>query len=140
MATLKNERNESTVQFLDTAREIKQFTREQCLKLPKRFTFFGGQETYVSASKVLEKIKKGNSVFPTNKIEYQIRRNYFLEAYAELNNLLECVAEIRGMYPVKDTVMLKWIEMIKTELKLVKALLIKDKERFSRLLSQNDEK
>ena len=40
---LKSQRGESSVQFIETARELVIFTRKCCLKMPKRYTFFGEQ-------------------------------------------------------------------------------------------------
>ena len=40
MAVLKSNRNESQLQFLDTARELGIFTLRNCVKFPKRYTFF----------------------------------------------------------------------------------------------------
>lgn len=44
MSVYKALRGESTLQFLDTARQLAVHTRRYCLKMPKRYTFFGAQE------------------------------------------------------------------------------------------------
>ena len=43
MSVVKTRRGESSAQFLDTARELEIFTLQQCLKFPKRMTFFLAQ-------------------------------------------------------------------------------------------------
>lgn len=135
MAVLKNKREGSPTQFIEIARALKSYTRTQCLRLPKRLTFFGVQETFQSASRVFEHIKKANGIFPpATKEEVQMRRQHFLEAQVELQYLEECIADIRDISPIKDAVMIKWLGMVDEEKRLIKGMLTKDKERFSKIM------
>lgn len=132
MSVIKSKRGESSVQFLDTARSLHIFTKQQCVKLPKRYTFFGIQQTYASSAKIMENVKRGNSTYPSNEHEAQIRRDYFMAALAELYVLLEYVNEIKFEFPVKDTIMLEWLGMITDEIRLLKGVLTRDKDRYKR--------
>lgn len=85
MSVLKSKRGESDVAFLDVARRLEAYTLEQCLKLPKRLTFFLSTEIMKWASAVYNNVKAANSIYVTNQHEAQIRRDYFNEA----NNALQ---------------------------------------------------
>ena len=132
MSVIKSKRQESTVQFLDTARKIYYFTKQQCVKLPKRYTFFGLQQTYASASKMLENVKRGNSTYPTNEHEIQIRRDYFMAALAELFVLSEYINDIRDTFPISDNTMIEWSNMLVEETRLIKGVLERDKQRYKK--------
>ena len=40
MSVIKSKREESTVLFLDNAIDLHVYTLKQCMKFPKRYTFF----------------------------------------------------------------------------------------------------
>lgn len=85
MSVLKSKRSESDVDFLDTARRLEEYTLEQCLKLPKRLTFFLSTEVMKWGSAVYNEVKAANSIYATNQHEAQLRRDHFTEA----NNALQ---------------------------------------------------
>ena len=130
MSVIKSKRGESQVQFLQTARDLFKFTQEQCVKLPKRYTFFGKMQTFDCASRMMANVKRGNSIYPRNNHEVQMRRDYFLTALSELQVLAEHIDNLRGLFNIKDTIMVKWMELLTDEIKLLKALVKKDNERF----------
>lgn len=132
MSVIRSKRGESSVQFLDTARNLFKFTKQQCVRLPKRYTFFGTQQTYACASQIMENVKMGNSIYPTNEHEVQMRRDYFLKALAEINVLLEYIYDIKESFPISDTVMLEWLKMATEEIRLIKGVLSKDKDRYTK--------
>lgn len=138
MSVLKSNRGQSKMQFLETARELTEFTKTQCVKLPKRYTFFGVQRTWECADNIFANIKRGNSIYPTNPHEAQMRRDYFLIALADLHVLAAYIDDIKRRFPIKDTVIGLWVEMVTTEQKLLKSILEKDKERYSKLWSEQN--
>ncbi len=85
MSVLKSQRGESDVAFLDVARRLEVHTLEQCLKLPKRLTFFLSTEIMRWGSDVYNNVKAANSIYATNQHEAQMRRDHFTEA----NNALQ---------------------------------------------------
>ena len=130
MSVIKSKRGESQVQFLQTARDLLRYTKIQCMKFPKRYTFFGNQQMCNCAYRMLENIKKGNSTYPRNNPEVQIRRDYFMEALSELQVLAEYIDDARNTFPIKDTVMVEWLRLLTDEIKLIRALIKKDTERY----------
>ena len=133
MSVLKSKRTESSVQFLETINELVRFTRKQCLKMPKRYTFFGVQQMCDCVLKIRENIKKGNSTFPQNEHEVQTRRDYFLDALVGLQALADYIGDIRYIFPIKDHIMIKWLKLLTEEQKLIKAVVAKDKEKYSKV-------
>ena len=85
------------------------------------------------ATKIHDYVKCANSVYPLNQHEAQIRRDYLLRANAQLNSLvsqLEVAAELFGIEP--DT-MQYWMQIVEKEIRLVKAVMKKDRERYKDL-------
>lgn len=62
MAVLKSNRNESQLQFLDTARDLEIFTLRNCVKFPKRYTFFITTEIVRLSQSVYNNANNSNGV------------------------------------------------------------------------------
>lgn len=84
MSVIRSARSVSNVQFLYTARAIQLYTIQKCVGFPKRYTFYVSQPLAAIATRIYENVKCGNSIYPTNQHEVQLRRDYFLRAGAEL--------------------------------------------------------
>lgn len=82
MAVYKALRGESKVQFVETARLLAVHTRKYCLKMPKRYTFFGVQDLCALADRVYNEVKMANSIYPTNQHEAQLRRDHLIDTNA----------------------------------------------------------
>ena len=67
--------------FLTIARELEVFSIRQCGKLPKHYTFYLSVPIAESARRVMESVKRGNSIYPLNGHEAQMRRDQFLMAF-----------------------------------------------------------
>ena len=65
MSVLKSQRGESTVQFLDTARELEIYTIKTCAKFPKRYMFLITKDIVALASAVYNNAKAANSIYVT---------------------------------------------------------------------------
>lgn len=140
MAVLKSQRGESVVQFLDTARQLVMHTRRCCLKMPKRYTFFGAQMISALADEVYNEARKGNSIFPSNAHEAQMRRDHFTAANNALQALagqLEIMAEILRQNPDCEKwlykALEKWGELISSEAKMLSAIKKADKKKYQGL-------
>lgn len=81
-------RNESAVQFLETARELEIYTLRYCSKFPKRFMFLITKHIVELAQSVYDNAKASNSVYPVNKEEEALRIGYVTRAICDL----ECLA------------------------------------------------
>ena len=130
MPVIKNKRGISGVQFLDTARELQIFTTRKCVKFPKRYTFFITSSIVQCAINIHSYVKKGNSIFPSNADDAKLRREQFIQAGIELQNLISQINVAYEMFPVPDKTMKQWMELIQKEIALVKSVIKKDKEKY----------
>ena len=140
MSVYKALRGDSSVQFVETARKLAVHTRKCCLKMPKRYTFYGAQELSVLADTVYNEVKMANSVFPGNQHEAQLRRDHLIEANATLQALigqLGIIADLLKQNPEKlrwlDNSVEEWASLISEEAKLISGVKKLDKERFKNL-------
>ena len=127
-------------QFVETARKLAVHTRKCCLKMPKRYTFYGAQELSALADTVYNEVKMANSVFPGNQHEAQLRRDHLIEANATLQALigqLGIMADLLKQNPEKlrwlDNSLEEWASLISEEAKLISGVKKSDKERFKNL-------
>lgn len=72
---------------VDTAIKLYKKVFAVCIKMPKRYTFFGLQQTVELAGSVMDNAKRANSVFAKNDHEKQIRIDYWIMARADLQAL-----------------------------------------------------
>ena len=133
MSVPKPQRNQSEMEFLQTARALQIFTIRRCKAFPKRFTFYISVPLANSATRVYENVKRGNSVNPGNQHEAQIRRDYFVRAIAELNSLVSQVEIAAEMFGVAPETMREWMGMVKREIDLVKGVMDSDRRRYKKL-------
>ena len=133
MSVIRSARSVSEVQFLHTARELQIYTVQKCVGFPKRYTFYVSQPLAAVATRIYEDVKRGNSIYPANQHEVQLRRDYFLQALAELQNLISQVEVAYELFRFDTNIMEHWMELVDTEMKLVKALLKSDKSRYKDL-------
>lgn len=133
-------RGESTVQFVETARKLAVHTRKCCLKMPKRYTFYGVQELSALADTVYNEVKMANSIFPSNQHEAQLRRDHFIAANCTLQAFigqLGIMADLLKQNPEKlrwlDNALEEWAMLITEEAKLISGVKKSDKERFKKL-------
>lgn len=140
MSVYKALRGDSPVQFVETARKLAVFTRKNCLKMPKRYTFYGAQELSALADAVYNEVKMANSIFPGNQADAQLRRNHLTEANATLQAFvgqLGIMADLLKQNPEKltwlDNALEEWAIMITEEAKLISGVKKSDKERYKKL-------
>ena len=137
MTVIKSKRSQSEMEFLKVARDLQTYTIQKCVSvIPKRYTFFVSNHLVDSATAVYVNVKKGNSIYPLNQHEVQIRRDFFLKAYAELQSLISQIELAYGIVHFQEKVMQEWARLISEELRLVSALLKKDRERYKSLPKQ----
>lgn len=127
MSVRRPERDISEAQFLTTARELELFTLRRCTKFPKRYTFYIGQEIANSAKYIYRNVKRGNSVFPIKTQQDVImRRNCFLNAHMELQNLVSQIEIANELFGIDKEVMRQWMELVDLEIRLINGLLKKE--------------
>lgn len=135
MSVVKSKRKESALQFLDTASQLHIYSIKQCVKFPKRYTFYVSQNISDTASEILKCVKSANSIFPTNVHEMQVRRDYFLRAYAETQSLISLINDAKELFDISGTAMTGWMELIQTELKLLRGIMKTDKQRYGKIFN-----
>ena len=140
MSVYKSKRGDSAAQFVETARQLEIHTLNQCLKVPKRYTFFLTTEIMRLASEVYNNVKSANSIFPGNQHEAQMRRDKLTEA----NNALQCLTGKLGLlgdvlkknpeqFKGLDNALEKWGNLITEEAKLISGVKKSDRQRFKDL-------
>ena len=139
MSVIKSKRSESEMQFIMTARELQKYTIQKCVGFPKRYTFYVSQPIAACATRIHEDVKMANSIFPTNEHEFQMRRDYFLRANAELNSLVSQIELANELFGLEANVMKHWMELVETEIRLVKAVMKKEKEKFKKSMEAKNQ-
>ena len=134
MSVLKSERSASSMEFLYNARQLQIYTVKKCVSFPKRYTFYVGQQISNLAFEIHDFAKCGNSIYPKNAHEYQIRRDYFIKAIAKANSLVSQIEMANELFGIDADAMKYWMDLVEKELRLLKALLKKDRERYKDLL------
>lgn len=138
MSVIKSKRSESQMEFLATARKLQAFTIHKCVNaVPKRYTFYIGTHLADSATAIYEWLKRGNSIYPLNPHEVQMRRDCFLRAYAELQSLVSQIELANEILQFDPNILAEWSRLISTEIKLVKAVLKADRERYKNMDFRN---
>lgn len=133
MSVIRSQRSGSEIEFLHTARELQIYSIKKCANFPKRYTFYVSQPIANSATRIHEYVKMANSVYPLNSHEAQIRRDYFIRANAELNSLVSQIEVAQELFGLEPNVIKFWMDIVGKEIRLVKAIMKKDRERYKNL-------
>ena len=133
MSVIKSKRSTSEMEFLTNARKLQIYTIQKCVNFPKRYTFYVSQPIANAAVRVYEDVKKGNSIYPLNQHEVQMRRDCFLKAYAELQSMVSQIEAAQELFDIEPETMKYWMEIVDTEIKLVRAVLKNDRARYKEL-------
>ena len=133
MSVIKSKRSTSEMEFLATARKLQIYTVRKCAGFPKRYTFYVSQPIAGAATRIYEDVKRGNSIYPLNQHEVQMRRDCFLRAHAELQSLISQLEVAQELFGVEMDTMQGWMELVDTEIRLVKAVLKNDRARYKEL-------
>ena len=121
------------MEFLTNARKLQIYTIQKCVNFPKRYTFYVSQPIANAAVRVYEDVKKGNSIYPLNQHEVQMRRDHFLRAYTELQSLVSQIEVAQELFGIEPDTMKYWMEIIDAEMRLVRAVLKNDRARYKEL-------
>lgn len=133
MSVIKSKRAESEMEFIYNARELEIFTLRKCGSFPKSFLFLKTESIAKLAVSIHSHVKQANSIYPLNQEEVQKRRNHLIDANAELNDLVGALEVAHELFGINMSVMKSWNELIEKEIRLVKAVMKKDRERYKDL-------
>ena len=130
MSVIKSERKVSEMEFLANARKLQIYTIKKCANFPKRYNFYISTPLAAISTRIHEHVKIGNSIYPTNESEYQLRREQFIMANAELQNLISQIEVASEIFGIEAKTMEYWMSIVKKEIALIKSVIRKDKERL----------
>lgn len=133
MSVPKPQRSVSDMEFIRTARELQIFTIRKCKRFPKRYSFYVSIPLANASTRVYENVKRGNSIYPTNAHEVQMRRDCFLQANAELYSIVSQIEVAEEMFGLDREIIHQWIQLVEREINLVKGVMDADKKRYSKL-------
>ena len=133
MSVIKSKRSESEMEFIHTARQLQIHSIQKCVNFPKRYTFYVSQPIANAATRIHEFVKMANSIYPLNRHEAQLRRDYLLRANAELHSLVSQIEVANELFGMEADAMKFWMEIIEKEIRLVKGTMKKDRERYKDL-------
>lgn len=121
-------------------RNVLLITLEQCLKVPKRYTFYLTQKIMDHASAVYDEVTMANSIFPINQHEAQLRRDHLIAANAKLQALDRQLGLLAGVlwknpenFKGFDNAFTVWGELIIEEAKLISGIRRSDRARYKNL-------
>lgn len=133
MSVVKSKRGESNMEFLYTARLLQIYSIRKCVGFPKRYTFYVSQPIANAAVRIYENVKRGNSIYPANHHEAQMRRDYFIQAFAELQSMVSQIEAAAELFDIEPKTMEYWMGMVEKELRLIRSVMNRDRERYKEL-------
>lgn len=141
MSVYVSKRNESQVQFLETARKLSAHTLTYCLKSPKRLTFFITKDICYLARKVYYEANIANNIVPRNSKDVQNRREHFQLALAACENMELPLTELKARLEMnpeeskewKKFAFQEWGRLLLEEQTLLKGIMKKDLERYKEI-------
>ena len=133
MSVHKNDREESSVQFLYNARNLQIYTIRKCSHFPKRYTFYISQPIVKIATDIYDHVKRANSIYPTNQHEAQLRRDHFLQANAATYSLVSQIELAAEIFSLEYSVMENWMKYVDDEIRLLKGIMESDRDRYKNL-------
>lgn len=133
MSVIKSQRSTSEMEFIANARKLQIYTIKKCVSFPKRYTFYVSQPIANASTRIYEDVRRANSIYPVNQHEAQMRRDCFLRANAELYSLISQIEVAQELFGIDMDSMQYWLDIIDFEIRLVKAIMKSDRERYKNL-------
>ena len=130
MSVLKRNRKESTLEFINTAIELEVFILKECSKFPKRYFYIITKDIIALSKEMLINLRLANDIFPNNKENIDLRKQYFTKALYSIDILYIQIDVINRLFTVKETFMKELMELLVKEENLIKKIIISDKNRL----------
>lgn len=125
------DRKESHVQFITTAGELLKHTTSNCLKFPKRITFFISTDLVKTAQEIYRDLVYANSLYLFTKEHAKKRKELFEKSLGYLDYLSSMLNVAIVYVPnTKEAVWSKWTKLIDREKDLIKAVIKSDEKRL----------
>lgn len=135
MSVVKGKRSVSGMEFLKTARDIEEMFIDLRIHKPKRYSFFFDKLLDISMD-MTSAVKSGNSMYPQNLEEAQIRINFFKQGIClcqALVSQLEIVQHKLKDEGISAGDMVLLSDKLTNEIKLLKGLCNADRKRYRSL-------
>lgn len=128
----------SSVQKLDTAFKIEEFTIRQCMNLPSQSVVFIGERTVKLASEIAECLQKANTIYFDSLQKFDLRADLLMQANQALQCLISKVNLISRLYPeaLSDETLCEWSQMLVEEFKLLASLRKSDLEKRKKFITK----
>ena len=123
MSVIASKRSESKLQYLVTAKNLQEYLLVKSKKWPKRFSFTLTQQILNLATNAHIKVKMAHSKYPQNDYERQLKKDCLNDAYESLQALVSQVDIAKTLYEIEERHMIKIMEMIDEEMRLIKGVL-----------------
>ncbi len=134
MSVPRSQRKESSTDFLYFARQLRIMTLQKYKTvIPKTHRFTIGMPLCESSRIIYSKVKQANSIYPKNRMEAQLRRNKFWEAYAELQSFISDLEVAQEVINFDEKHLLEWMELVDKELGKIKGIMESDEKRYKSL-------
>lgn len=127
-------RSESKIEFLYTARLLTVSVIKSCVDSKKgRYVETVSKPVTEKAWEIYGHVKVGNSIYPTNQHEVQLRRDQFIMAKAKLHALASDIGIAHEFYHFSDHDLDEMCGYIDKELTLIDGVLESDRKRYRNL-------
>lgn len=123
-------RSTSEAQFVKTARDLEQETRIRCVKAPKRYTFYGLHEFWLTSRRIHSCVTKANSKTLFYEKRYIKRRELLSDALCEIDDYVDQLGCLIDCQVLTETTGKVLSALVDKEENLIKAVLKSDKKRF----------
>lgn len=137
MSVLRSKRTESKVEYIDNAEKLLRHTRTQCMKMPKRWAFFGATHLCELAQKVYDNVRAANSVYIKTANDFKLRRQWLTVANASVQALIgelgifaDMLLENPETTKWAPNALDEWGTLLEKEAKLIAAVKSSDSDRF----------
>lgn len=120
MSILKNKIKNSSMEFLFGGRELQAFTIKKCVNFPKKYRPYLGQELIKISANINEKLVCANTIHPNNEFEKCKKIEFFADAIAYLNCLVEQLEIANELLYINKKDLQKWGFIITEEIELIK--------------------
>lgn len=127
--TLSKDRGESSVQFIETAKELMEHTWRYLHKLPKSTRFTIQQKINDAVIRVYTDVSSANAIFARKDSveDKEEKRKYIVDALCVLNTVEGLLSSVQNIYKqeISDYGWQNWGKLITEEKKLLTGLLKK---------------
>lgn len=142
MSVLVKDRKESKMLFIDKSRELEEYTIEQCVKFPKKYTFSLANPLIDMARNICNLTIMANSTYPLNEEFKQKKLEYLSDALciakcfgAQLEIAMHRIQTFSGSEEergkeIKESIWEHWTTLISDVLNLVSKTKVAWEKKF----------